>query len=72
MCLLAHAVGDYSAGPPRAADPTADAMSVTQIALPADELAVLKRQLARQETVLEITRSFASAPTLDDLLLNGR
>jgi putative nucleotidyltransferase with HDIG domain len=29
----------------------------------------LQRQLARQETVLEITRSFASAPTLDQLLL---
>ena len=32
-------------------------------------LASLERQLARQETVLEITRSFASAPTLEQLLL---
>ncbi|HEU5318007.1 MAG TPA: HD domain-containing phosphohydrolase [Chloroflexota bacterium] len=32
-------------------------------------LAELERQLAKQETVLEITRSFASAPTLDQLLL---
>jgi putative nucleotidyltransferase with HDIG domain len=32
-------------------------------------LAELERQLARQETVLEITRSFASAPTLEQLLL---
>ncbi|HET7770527.1 MAG TPA: HD domain-containing phosphohydrolase, partial [Chloroflexota bacterium] len=44
-------------------------MTVTELAPPSDELAALKRQLARQETVLEITRSFASAPTLDDLLL---
>ena len=44
-------------------------MTLSQVASPAEELAVLKRQLARQETVLEITRSFASAPTLDDLLL---
>jgi putative nucleotidyltransferase with HDIG domain len=35
----------------------------------AHQLASLQRQLARQETVLEITRSFASAPTLDQLLL---
>src|SRR5687768_3161637 len=32
-------------------------------------LAQVERQLARQETVLEITRSFASAPTLEQLLL---
>jgi putative nucleotidyltransferase with HDIG domain len=35
----------------------------------ATRLAEVERQLARQETVLQITRSFASAPTLDDLLL---
>ena len=35
----------------------------------AHELGSLRRQLARQETVLEITRSFASAPTLEQLLL---
>jgi GAF domain-containing protein len=36
---------------------------------PMTELAQLRRQLQRQETVLEITRSFASATTLDALLL---
>ena len=35
----------------------------------ARRLAEVERQLARQETVLEITRSFASAPTLEQLLL---
>jgi putative nucleotidyltransferase with HDIG domain len=34
-----------------------------------EELGRLRRQLARQEIVLDITRSFASAPTLDQLLL---
>ena len=33
------------------------------------DIDLLRRQLARQETVLEITRSFAAAPTLDQLLL---
>src|SRR5918994_3816920 len=35
----------------------------------ARRLAEVERQLARQETVLDITRSFASAPTLEQLLL---
>ncbi len=35
----------------------------------AARVAALERQLVRHETVLEITRSFASAPTLDQLLL---
>jgi putative nucleotidyltransferase with HDIG domain len=47
-------------------------MLVVDAARPAallSRLASLERQLARQETVLEITRSFASAPTLEQLLL---
>lgn len=44
-------------------------MVVTEIVSPADELSRLRRQLQRQETVLEITRSFASAPSLEELLL---
>ena len=35
----------------------------------AADIARLRLQLARQETVLEITRSFAAAPTLEQLLL---
>ncbi|HEU5315388.1 MAG TPA: HD domain-containing phosphohydrolase [Chloroflexota bacterium] len=43
---------------------------MTQTLIPLEEeLGRLRRQLARQEIVLEITRSFASAPTLDQLLL---
>ena len=45
-------------------------MTLTEVRPAAqNELDRLRRQLARQETVLEITRSFASAPTLDQLLL---
>src|SRR6266542_3612361 len=45
-------------------------MTLTEVRPPTqNELARLRRQLARQETVLEITRSFAGAPTLDQLLL---
>ncbi|MGI8422631.1 MAG: HD domain-containing phosphohydrolase [Chloroflexota bacterium] len=44
-------------------------MTLTEPRSSLEELTSLRRQLARQETVLEITRSFASAPTLDDLLL---
>jgi putative nucleotidyltransferase with HDIG domain len=45
-------------------------MALTEVRPAAEtELDRLRRQLARQETVLDITRSFASAPTLDQLLL---
>ena len=44
-------------------------MTITQVRDQTLELEQLRKQLARQETVLAITRSFASAPTLDDLLL---
>ncbi len=45
-------------------------MTLTEVRPPTqNELDRLRRQLARQETVLEITRSFAGAPTLDQLLL---
>ena len=44
-------------------------MTITQVRDQTSELEQLRKQLARQETVLAITRSFASAPTLDDLLL---
>jgi putative nucleotidyltransferase with HDIG domain len=44
-------------------------MTSTETEEQVSELQRLRRQLARQETVLEITRSFASAPTLDQLLL---
>jgi putative nucleotidyltransferase with HDIG domain len=50
----------------------AEAPTPTAATLPAAaerRLAEVERQLARQETVLEITRSFASAPTLEQLLL---
>jgi putative nucleotidyltransferase with HDIG domain len=45
------------------------APQVPEVRESAADIARLRRQLARQETVLEITRSFAAAPTLDELLL---
>jgi putative nucleotidyltransferase with HDIG domain len=44
-------------------------MTLIQVSPDAADVAQLRKQLAQQETVLEITRSFASAPTLDQLLL---